>query len=361
MRAAVLRRVGEPLELIDLDLDPPGEHQVRVRLAASGVCHSDLSVQNGSLPYPMPTVLGHEGAGVVTEVGRGVTRVSPGDHVILTWVPPCRTCTWCLAGQPSLCAKGMGEAMSAPYATLDGERVWPGLCTATFAEHTQVMERALVAIDPDVPFDIAALIGCAVSTGVGAVVNTARVAPGATVAVVGCGGVGLCTVQGARLAGASRIVAVDRVASKLELAEQAGATAVVDASAGDPVAAVRARTGGLGVDHAFEVVGLSATIKQAFAMTRRGGTVTLVGAGRADDPVIFNAMELFVDAKAILGCVYGATDPDRDFPRLIDLERAGRLELGRLITRRIPLGDVNDAFAAMAAGEVARSVIVHDG
>ena len=360
MRAALLREVGGASEIVDVELAAPGPHQVRVRLAASGVCHSDLSIRDGTIPFPLPAVLGHEGAGVVVEVGADVTRVGPGDHVVLSWIPPCRTCHWCLRGQPVLCRQGLTDALSSPYGTVGGERVIPGFGTATFAEETVVLERAVVRIDPDIPLDVAALVGCAVTTGVGAVVNAARVAPGETVAVVGCGGVGLSAVQGARLAGAVQVVAVDVVPAKLELARTLGATDVVDASAVDPVQAVLALTGGLGVDHGLEVVGRSTTIKQAFAMTRRGGTTTLVGAGSADDQVVFSAMELFVDAKTIVGCVYGAADPDRDFPRLLDLYRAGRLDLDRLVSRRIGLDEIDDAFVAMAAGEVARSVVVLD-
>lgn len=357
MKAALLREVGEPLEVAEVDLHAPGPHQVRVRIAASGVCHTDVSIQKGWIPYPLPAVLGHEGAGVVEEVGAAVTRVRPGDHVVLSWAAPCRSCLWCLAGQPWLCQRGMTEAFTSPYGTSGGERLISALGTATFAEETLVLDRQAVRIDPSVPLEVAALVGCAVTTGVGAVVNTARVEPGASVAVIGCGGVGLSVVQGARLVGAARIVAIDRVPARLAVAATLGATDVVDASSADPVEAARELTGGPGVDHAFEVVGLGATIKQAFAMTRPGGTTTLVGAGRADDEVSFSPMELFAAGKRIVGCVYGSSDPDRDFPRLLDLYRAGRLDLDALVTRRIALDEVNDAFRAMEAGEGVRSVI----
>ena len=358
MKAALLRAYGDKLEIADVDLADPAPNQVRVRIAASGVCHSDLSIQNGSMPYPVPCVLGHEGAGVVEAVGDAVTRVQLGDHVVISWIPPCRSCFFCLNGQPVLCDRGWAESFAAPYGSVDGAPVQCGMGTATFAEATLVLERSVVPIDAAVPLEVAALIGCGVTTGVGAVLNTARVVPGSSVAVIGCGGVGLSAVMGAVVAGAARVVAVDTMPHKLELAGRLGATDLVDGSAGDPVAAVRELTGGRGVDYGFEVVGRSPTIRQAFEMTRRGGTVTVVGAGRADDIVSFNAMELFLDAKAMLGCVYGSADPDRDFPRLLDLWRAGRLPVEQLITRRIALEDVNDAFAAMVAGEVARSVIV---
>jgi S-(hydroxymethyl)glutathione dehydrogenase/alcohol dehydrogenase len=358
VKAAVLPEVGAPLQIADVELGPVGPHQVQVRIAASGVCHSDLSMQNGAIPYPVPAVLGHEGSGVVEAVGPAVTRVRPGDHVVLSWIPPCRACPTCLGGQPVLCERGLTDALSAPYATWQGRPLLAAMGTATFAERALVLERSVVPIDPSLSLEVAALVGCAVTTGVGAVINTARVPPGSTVAVVGCGGVGLSVVQGAVVAGAASIVAVDRVSGKLALASSMGATDVVDASECDSVEAVRDLTRGRGVDFAFEVVGAPPTIKQAFGMTRRGGTTVLVGAGRPDESVTFTAMELFVDAKSILGCVYGSADPDRDFPRLLELDRAGRLHLDRLISRRIALDDVNDAFRAMRAGEVARSVIV---
>jgi len=362
MRAAVLYEAGQPLVVEDVALRAPGPGDVVVRLAASGVCHSDLSVQNGTLPHPLPAILGHEGAGVVEEVGADVTDLAPGDHVILSWVAPCRRCVMCLAGQPQLCEHGMDHAWAAPHATSGSDAaLFAGLAIATFAEHTVVPAAAAIRIDPTLPFDVASLMGCGVVTGVGAVVNAARVPPGASVAVVGCGGVGLAAVQGARLCGAARIVAVDTNPSKLALAMENGATDVVDAGAGgggDPVAAVRELTGGRGVDHAFEVVGLSATIRQAYAMARRGGTVTVVGAGSFDDQVSFSAMELMADGKTVIGCVYGSTDPARDFPRLVELHQTGRLDITRLISRRVTLDETNDALAAMTAGEVARSVIV---
>ncbi len=361
VRAAVVTEVGAPFEVRDIELAPTGPHQVRVRLAASGVCHTDLAVQRGDLPFHFPPVLGHEGAGVVVEVGAAVTRVVLGDHVVLTWMPACRRCFWCLAGQPMLCDVGLGEALGSPYATLDGTPLVRGMGTAAFAEETLVPEAGVVPIDRAVPLEAAALVGCALSTGVGAVWHTARVAPGATVAVVGCGGVGLAVVRGAVLAGASVVVAVDPVASKRDLATRMGATAVIDPAAGNPVTAVRAATSGRGPDVAFEVVGRAATIRQAFAMTRKGGTAVLVGAGSPAEEVSFNAMELFVDAKTIVGCVYGSTDADRDFPVLVDLVARGRIDADAFVTRRISLDDLPAAFEALDAGEVARSVITFDG
>lgn len=362
VRAAVVREVGAPFVVEDIELAPCGPHDVRVRMAASGVCHSDLSIQQGSMPFMFPTVLGHEGAGVVAEIGADVTRVAPGDHVVLTWMPPCRQCFWCLAGQPMLCEPGLAEALSGAYATVDGQQLVRGLGTATFGEETLVPEGEVVRIDPSVPLELAALVGCALSTGVGAVWHTAGVRPGSTVAVVGCGGVGLAVVQGARLAGASAIVAVDTVAGRLSMAQSMGATAMVHAgsNASDAAVAVRELFDGRGVDYAFEVVGKAQTIRSAFSMARRGGTVVLVGAGSPEDEVTFSAFELFVDAKTVHGCVYGSTDPDRDFPVLVDLVKNGAIDAAGMVTRRIGLDDLNDAFADMEAGVGARSVVVFD-
>lgn len=360
MRAAVLRAVGAPLEIEELDLLPLGPRSVRVRVAASGVCHSDLAVVEGGIPFPTPVVLGHEGAGVVEAVGEAVRSVRVGDHVVLSWLVPCRRCALCLGGQVELCERGLRHAFSGPYAkaAAGDVDVHAGFGTATFGEETVVPEEAVVRIDPAFPLELAALVGCGVVTGVGAVVRAARVRPGETVAVIGCGGVGLAAVQGARLAGAARIVAVDRVPAKLDLARACGATDCVDGSTDDPVDAVRALTGGVGVDHAVEVVGRSQTIEQAYAMARRGGRVTVVGNSKPGDQVTFDALRLMTDGKTVQGCVYGSADPHRDIPALVRLQQQGRLDLERLVTRRIALDEVSEAFRAMQAGEVARSVVV---
>jgi S-(hydroxymethyl)glutathione dehydrogenase/alcohol dehydrogenase len=362
MRAAVLREHGGDLRVEDLQLPSVAAGQVRVRIAASGVCHSDLSVARGTIPATLPAVLGHEGAGVVVDVGDGVADVAPGDHVVLSWVVPCRACFFCLRGHPELCEHGMDHAFAGPYATATatgaGDPVFSTFGTATFGEETIVPARAAVPIDSSFPLDLAALVGCGVVTGIGAVVHSARVQPGESVAVVGCGGVGLAAVQGARLAGASPVIAIDRVTTKLALARRCGATETIDASKVDPVAAVRECTGGRGADHALEVVGTSATIMQAFAMARRAGTVTVVGAGAFDDMVSFGAMQLMVDAKTVRGCVYGSTDPDRDFPDMLRLHAAGAIDLSLLVTDHIALDDVDGALRAMERGETARSVIV---
>lgn len=356
-RAAVLRETGAPLDIVDIELAPTGPEQVRVRLRATGVCHSDLSIARGGLRHPLPAVPGHEGAGVVTEVGANVTSVAVGDAVILNWTPACGACWFCGRGEPYLCDRAAADSLAAPYATSGGEAVVPVLGAGAFAEETLVLERAVVPMPDGVPFEVAALVGCAVTTGFGAVVNTARVAKGDSVVVLGCGGVGLSIVQGARYAGAATIVAVDLSEEKRALAAALGATHTVDG--GDDVEAfVRGLTEGRGADHAFEAIGRGATIRTAYRVARRGGTVVVVGAGRHDDKVEFSALELFFQARSIVGCVYGSADVARDFPRILGLYASGELDLDRLITKRIGLDDVNAALDAMEAGEGARSVVV---
>jgi len=356
-RAAVLHQAGSPLTLADIELAPTGPRQVRVQVRASGICHSDLSLARGALAQPVPAVLGHEAAGVVTEVGSAVSTVVVGDHVVLTWSPPCRECFFCARGDAHLCERAAADSVSAPYASLDGERLNQGLGTASFAEETVVLERSVVVIPHDVPFEIAALLGCAVMTGVGAVLNTARVPAGSTVAVFGCGAVGLSVVQGARVAGAAQVIAVDLSTERRDLALSMGATDVVD-GAGDVEREVRSLTDKRGVDYAFEAVGRSATIKSAWRSTRRGGTAVVVGVGRLDDEVTFNALELFYQARSLIGCYYGSVDPAVDIPRLVELQRSGAIDVGALVTSRIGLADINSAFTEMENGVGARSVVM---
>lgn len=358
VRALVLDAVGRPLRLAELELPDPRPGQVRVRLAATGVCHSDLSLARGTLRAPLPVVLGHESAGTVVAVGEGVTRAAPGDRVVLCWAPPCGSCWFCTAGEPWLCERS-GDAATAPYASVDGIPVYPGLSTAGFAEETVVSERAVIPVPPEVPLEQAALVGCAVMTGVGAVLNTAQVQPGQSVLVVGLGGVGLSVVQGARLARAGQVIVVDRSQAKLELARSLGATDVL-AAGGELAKQVRGLTG-RGADHAFDCVGLGTTIRASWASTRRGGTTTVVGIGPKDQQVVFSPLELFHFARVLQGCVYGSTDPFRDIPRVLAHAAAGELDLGALITRRIDLGDVDSAFADMEAGTGARAVITFAG
>jgi len=358
-RAAVLHRTGAPLELADIDLAPTGPQQVRVAIRATGICHSDLSLARGTLAQQVPAVLGHEAAGVVTEVGSEVTSVAPGDHVVLVWSPPCRECFFCTRGEVHLCERAVHDSMSAPYAELRGERVHAGLGTASFAEETLVLERSVVPVPADVPFEVAALLGCAVSTGVGAVLNTAKVPTGSTVAVFGCGAVGLSLIQGARVAGASQVIAVDLSEERLALARTMGATETLD-GASDVERAIRGLTDRRGVDYTFEAVGRASTIKSAWRSTRRGGTAVVVGVGRLDDEVTFNALEVFFQARTLVGCYYGSVDPLVDIPRLVELQRSGAIDVAALVGERIGLGDINSAFADMENGIGARAVVTFD-
>ncbi|MFB4278016.1 Zn-dependent alcohol dehydrogenase [Nonomuraea sp. MTCD27] len=355
MRGVILREIGKPVEVSEeLTLRRPGPGEVRVRLRAAGVCHSDLSMCEGRLPARLPLVPGHEGAGEVVELGPGVTGPPVGTHVILSWIPPCGDCYFCLGGRPNLCVSARATS-GAPTLGLGGEPAHAALGVGCFAEETVVDARAAIPIPDDVPFDVAAVVGCAVLTGVGAVVNTARVRPGESVLVIGCGGVGINVIQGARLAAAAPVLAVDPFPGKLETARRFGAT---HTTTPDGLAdAVKELTEGRGFDHAFEVVGRSATIRQAWQATRRGGTTVVVGAGSADDLVSFSAAELFATERRLLGCLYGSGDVRTDFTRLLRLWRAGRLDLDGLITRRITLDDVGDAFTAMGSGDVIRSLV----
>ena len=365
-RAAVCTAVGEPMEIVDVDLVPPQRGEVRVRLAASGVCHSDLSVQNGTIMMPVPAVLGHEGAGIVEQVGEGVETLQPGDHVVISWVPQCGRCYFCTRGQGELCETGAvamagGSMLDGTFRfRREGKELAQMSAAGTFAEETVVPEIGAIKIDPAMPLEQAALIGCGVLTGFGAAVNTAAIREGDTVAVVGCGGVGLNVVQGARHAGAERVVAVDMVPSKLELARQFGATDVVHAGEADAVAQVMELTGQRGADVAFEVIGLPATIEQTVNMTRRGGQAVLVGVPKMDVMLNLPAfLGVVLMEKTIKGCWYGSSNVHTDVPRLTRLYLDGKLKLDELISREIKLDDVNDAFRALEAGEVARSVIVY--
>ena len=356
VRAAVLSAPGERLRLAELDLPEPGPGQVRVRIAATGVCHSDLSLARGTLRQAMPVVLGHESAGTVVSVGEGVTSTAPGERVVLCWAPPDGTCWYCLQGEPWLCETS-SSAASTPYATVDGQDVYPGLSTGGFAEETVVSERAVLKVPDAVPLEHAALVGCAVMTGVGAVLNTAKVRQGQSVLVVGLGGVGLSVVQGARLAGAGEVIVVDRAPDKLELAQAMGATQVLEAG-GELAKQVRGLTEKRGADHAFDCVGLAETIRSSWSATRRGGSTTIVGIGGKDQQVTFTALELFHFARVLQGCVYGSTDPRTDIPKILAFAAEGRLDLGALITGTVGLDGIDGAFADMSDGKGARTVVV---
>lgn len=360
VRAAVFSEVGQDKIEIrdDMEVVGPGPGQVRIRIRATGVCHSDLSAVNGTIPQPPPCVLGHEGAGEVLEVGEGVLGVAPGDRAIISFSPPCGACTACVKGAPYLCISHVVASMGAPHFRA-GDTAYFGMAgIGTFVEETILPPSALVKVPDDVPFEVGALIGCGVMTGVGSVLNVAKVRPGDSVAVVGCGGVGISVIQGAKVAGAAQIVAVDLVDQKLEWARQFGATHAVTP---DQAEALKADlTGGDGFDHVFDVVGSSRTIRSAYDLTRRGGQTVLVGVGRMDDPVSFNAFELWFMDRTILPSTYGGADVRTDFHRIISLWRAGRLDIEGMISRRLGLDDINDAFAAMQAGEVVRQVILFD-
>ena len=360
LRAAVLHAFGQPLVVEDLELDPPKAGELAVRMAASGVCHSDLHVAQGIHPTSLPVVLGHEGAGVVEEVGPGVVGLAPGDHVLLTWLPYCGHCRQCVRGRPNRCENTAWYDATMEDGTCRFHRNGRPIHhynTSSFAERSVVPARTAVKVDPSLPLTELALMGCAVMTGVGAVLNTAQVRPGDTVAVVGCGGVGLNVVQGARIAGAAAIVAVDVVPGKLELARELGATHVVDASTCDAVEAVRELVPG-GVDHAFEALGRPETIDTTLALTGRGGQAVLIGMAPPDARVPLDALTMTLEERCVRGSWYGSCVPLRDLPLLIELYRSGRLRLDPLITT-CTLDDVNDAFRRMEAGETARSVIVY--
>ncbi|MGW2744421.1 Zn-dependent alcohol dehydrogenase [Streptomyces sp. NPDC001450] len=357
VRAAVLPAIGAPLEITDIELPDPGPGQVRVRLAAAGVCHSDLSLSNGTLRVPVPVVLGHEGAGTVVAVGEGVTHVSPGTPVVLNWAPSCGTCHACTLGEVWLCANALNGTADVYARTADGTDLHPGLNVAAFAEETVVSSSCVLPLPEGVPLTDAALLGCAVLTGYGAVHHSARVRPDETVAVFGVGGVGLATLQSARIAAASRIIAVDVSPEKEELARAAGATDFVLASDATP-REIRALTGKQGVDVSVECVGRAVTIRAAWESTRRGGRTTVVGIGGKDQEVTFNALEIFQWGRTLSGCVYGNTDPARDLPVLAEHVREGRLDLSALVTERIALEGIPAAFENMLAGKGGRSLVV---
>ncbi len=357
MRAAVFTETGGALSIEDVEPAPPGENDVVVELGASGVCHSDLSLKNGYVGIMPGTILGHEGSGRVVEVGKNVSHLKKGDHIVAAFIPACGQCWFCLHDQSHLCDTEFEIMMSMRGKRSDGSQYTAMTGLGTFAEAMTCNQTSVVKINTSVPDEQLALIGCGVTTGVGAALNTAKVDPGSTVAVIGCGGVGQAVIQGARIAGAGRIIAVDPVELKRKTAEQLGATDFVDPGAGDPVAQVQQLTGGRGVDYAFEVIGLPETTLQAYNMVRKGGTAVMVGMTRAEATLTIPTFDLFFNEKTLKGCKYGSGQVRRDFQRFADLIETGRLDTSSMVSRTIKLDEVNEAFRAMEAGEVIRSVI----
>jgi S-(hydroxymethyl)glutathione dehydrogenase / alcohol dehydrogenase len=358
VRAAIMTAAGEPLRIEEVARGELERSQVLVRIGASGVCHSDLLFRDGEGNAPPPLVLGHEGAGVVEEVGPTVRELAAGDRVICSWVPVCGHCWFCVNGESHLC-EAAAEPPLPRLRRADGSLAAPMLGVGSFAELAIVEETSLVKVHTDLPDEQLALIGCAVTTGVGAVLNTARVKPGASVAVFGCGGVGQSAIQAARLAGAARVFAVDPVALKRDTALALGATDAVESSTdADAVDQIKALTGGRGADCAFETSGSEPALAPAFHCLRRGGTLVLVGVQGPQAATPWTPFQHFFGERRVLGCFYGSAQVKRDFPLLVALAESGRLDLGALVSRRISLDQVNDAFAAMERGEVIRSVIV---
>jgi S-(hydroxymethyl)glutathione dehydrogenase/alcohol dehydrogenase len=363
IQAAVLFKPRKPFEILDLDLQAPGPGEVLVRIAAAGVCHSDYHLVSGATKHPMPVVAGHEGAGVVESVGPGVASVRPGDHVILNWAPDCGHCFYCNRGKPNLC-----DTYTAPIwagtmldgstrLTYGGRPVYHYCGLASFATHAVVPAQSCVVARKDVPLTIAALVGCAVATGVGAAMYTADVRPGDSVAVFGCGGVGLCILQGAKLCGARTIIAIDRSAEKMEIARRFGATHALLAGP-EVIQTIRELTDGRGVEHAFEAVGLPAVQETALDAVRPGGNLILAGLSPMGTGTNLPGALLTRQEKTVKGSYYGSVHPRRDFPMLVELYRSGRLDLDQLISKQYTLPQINEAFAEMLAGRIARGVIV---
>src|SRR5216117_4527454 len=362
-KAAVLHEVKKPVVVEDVELMEPGAHEVLVKWAANGVCHSDHHLITGDSPHPLPVVLGHEAAGVVQKIGAGVDTVQVGDHVCSSYIPSCGRCSYCIGGQPTMCAlRDKPRWLMLDGTTRfrkNGTSLNHYLQVAGFATHSVLMEESVIPIRKDAPLEVVCLVSCGVLAGAGPVFNRAKVPPGASVAVWGCGGVGLNTIQAARLVGAGKIIAVDVMPQKLAWAEEFGATDVVNAATEDPVARVQAIAGGGGVDFAFELVGTQTTIEQAVLATHRGGTAVVVGVCPAGTKISLDPA-LFLQQRVLTGTSFGAGHQRTDVPMLIDLFMDGKYKLEELITRRVPLTDVNLAFDLLQQGEVKRSVIAYD-
>ncbi|MCP4578803.1 MAG: Zn-dependent alcohol dehydrogenase [Deltaproteobacteria bacterium] len=365
-KSAVLYEYNQPLVIEELELDPPKEDEVLIQYKAAGLCHTDLSVLNGTLPLPpLPCVAGHEGAGVVLEVGAKVKRVKPGDHVLAMWVPVCGQCFYCLKGQHNLCAlkdkvRG-GTMLDGTFRLRKGDRnIHSMMGVGTFSQFNVLNEQSVLPIDKDLSFDAVSLVGCAVITGVGAVLNTARVEAGSTVAVVGTGGIGLNAIQGAVLANATTIIAVDILDNKLAFAREFGATHTINAAKEDPVEKVLEITNQLGVDYAFEALGKPETALASFKMIRRGGSAVIVGVPGLQEKLTLPMFELSLLEKSILGSYYGSCDGRVDLKALLDLYKNGRLKLDQLVTTRYSFDNIQKGFEDLESGKNARGVVIYD-
>jgi S-(hydroxymethyl)glutathione dehydrogenase/alcohol dehydrogenase len=360
--AAVLYEVKKPVVVEDVEVLEPGSHEVLVRWAANGVCHSDLHVITGDYPHPLPVVLGHEAAGVVEKIGPGVETVKPGDHVCSSYIPSCGRCSYCIGGQPTMCALRDKPRWFMHDGTSRfrrfGQPLHHFLQVAGYATHAVLPEQSVIPIRADAPLDVVCLVSCGVLAGAGPVFNRAKVPPGASVAVWGAGGVGLNTIQAARMLGAGKIIAVDVMRQKLAWAEEFGATHTVDASREDPVAAVQRVSGTGGADFTFEVVGTQKTVEQAVLATHRGGTCVIVGVSPAGTRISLDP-SLFLQQRVLTGSSFGGGHQRTDVPMLIDLYMSGKYKLDELISRRLPLSELNEGFDLMLQGEVKRSVIVY--
>ena len=364
-KAVVARDIGKPPTVEEIEVAAPLHGEVTVRLAACGVCHSDLSATNGTIAYPLPLVLGHEGAGVVTAVGEGVSRYAVGDHVVSSFVSMCGRCHYCQTGRPQLCVQSLQALYTLPDGTVRtrdaaGQSLNVFCGCGVMAEVATLHADNLVKIDKQIPLDRAALIGCGVMTGVGAAVNTARVEAGSVAVVFGCGGVGLNALQGCAIAGAGMIVAVDTSDAKLELAKKFGATHTFNVSGQENVGKALYKLTGGGADYAFDCVGAGKISEQAWGVLRRGGTAVIVGIAGAKEQITLNAQQVALSEKTLKGCYYGSARPAQDFPRLISLYRGGRLKLDELITRTYTIEDAPQAFADLASGGAGRGVIIFD-
>ncbi len=362
-RAAILFEPGKKLNVCEVDVSDPCPGEVRVQMKAAGVCHTDLSVMTGHLKAPIPGILGHEGAGVVVDVGEGVTSVNVGDHIIPLWRLSCGSCEYCSESRPALCPVGTEIRASGRLQDgtsrfrYKGQEILHFAGVSAFSNYTVLPEGSVLKIPKDLPFELAALLGCSVITGVGSVINTASLKPGRTVAVFGVGGVGVNIVQGAVLSGAKQIIAVDRHDVRLEQVREFGATHTVNASKENPVKTIHDLTQGRGVDFAFEAVGLPVTIQQAYDSLAKRGTAIVVGIPANGAKVTLTALPFAFEERVLTGSLYGSAVPRNDIPRMIDLYKAGKLELNKLLTRSYPIEQINEAYEAMEAGETLRSVV----